>query len=54
MLQATKAFFLNDSGATALEYALIASLIGVFCITIIQTVGTKASNTFNVIANTLQ
>lgn len=53
MMQAMKAFLLDDSGATALEYALIASLISVFCITIMQTVGGRANNTFNEIANVL-
>jgi len=53
MMQTMKAFRLDERGATAIEYALIASLISVFCIAVMQTVGTKASNTFNVIANTL-
>jgi len=54
MMARMKAFLRNDGGATAMEYALIASLISVFCIAVLQTVGTKASNTFNVIANTLR
>ena len=53
MMQAMKAFLLDEGGATALEYALIASLISVFCITIMQTVGSKASSTFNEIGNAL-
>lgn len=52
-MQAVKAFGRDDGGATAIEYALIASLISVFCIAVFQTVGGKASNTFNAIANTL-
>ncbi|HVP98914.1 MAG TPA: Flp family type IVb pilin [Roseiarcus sp.] len=51
--QAVQAFVRDEGGATAIEYALIASLISVFCITVFQTVGGKASNTFNAIANTL-
>lgn len=43
----------NKSGATAIEYALIASLIAVFIITAVQTVGTKVSTVFSEIGNTL-
>jgi len=53
VMQAVQAFVRDEGGATAIEYALIASLISVFCITVFQTVGGKASNTFNAIANTL-
>jgi pilus assembly protein Flp/PilA len=39
--------FANDeSGATAIEYGLIASLIAVAAITAMTTVGTKLSGTF--------
>ena len=34
-------FVSNDDGATAIEYALMASLIALFIITAVQTVGTK-------------
>ena len=47
--------FTNDeSGATAIEYALIASLIAVFIITAVQTVGTKVSTVFTEIGNALK
>jgi len=47
--------FINDeSGVTAIEYALIASLIAVFIITAVQTVGTKVSTVFNEIGTTLK
>ncbi|MGE0766510.1 MAG: Flp family type IVb pilin [Hyphomicrobiaceae bacterium] len=36
-----------DSGATAIEYGLIAGLIAVFCIAAITSVGTGIGNTFN-------
>ena len=46
--------FVNDTqGATAIEYALIASLIAVVIITAVQTVGTKVSNVFNEVGNGL-
>ena len=47
-------FLENESGATAIEYALIASLIAVFIITAVQTVGTKVSTVFNEIGTTLK
>jgi len=36
-----------ESGATAIEYGLIAALIGVVIITAVTSVGTEVSNTFN-------
>ena len=35
-----------ESGATAIEYGLIAALIGVFIITVVGQVGTAIKNTF--------
>jgi pilus assembly protein Flp/PilA len=49
-----KIFVDNDSGATAIEYALIASLIAVFIITAVQTVGTKVSTVFTEVGNALK
>jgi pilus assembly protein Flp/PilA len=47
--------FLGDgSGVTAIEYALIASLIAVFIIVAIQLVGTQVSTVFNEIGTTLK
>jgi pilus assembly protein Flp/PilA len=47
--------FLNDeSGVTAIEYALIASLIAVAIITAVGTVGTNVSSVFNEIGTTLK
>lgn len=46
--------FLNDeSGATAIEYGLIASLIAVAIITAASTLGNNISNTFNNVADHL-
>jgi len=42
-----------ESGATAIEYGLIASLIAVAIITAVTSVGTGVSNTFNTVANEL-
>ncbi|MBK9083601.1 MAG: Flp family type IVb pilin [Rhizobiales bacterium] len=40
------AFAKNESGATAIEYGLIAALVGVAIITAVTTLGTKLSGTF--------
>ena len=39
-------FFRDESGATAIEYGLIAALIAVVIITAVTAVGTQLSNTF--------
>jgi pilus assembly protein Flp/PilA len=54
MFKSVTKFIGNESGATAIEYALIASLIAVFIITAVQTVGTKVSTVFNEIGTTLK
>jgi pilus assembly protein Flp/PilA len=54
MFQSIKRFVADKSGVTAIEYALIASLIAVFIITAVQTVGTKVSTVFNEIGTTLK
>ena len=46
-------FVRNDSGATAIEYALITSLVAVVIIVAVQTVGTKVSHVFNEVGNAL-
>jgi pilus assembly protein Flp/PilA len=40
-------FLKDDSGATAIEYGLIAALIAVAIITALTTVGSKLGGTFN-------
>jgi len=46
-------FIRDDSGATAIEYGLIAGLIAVVVVTAITTLGTKLTNTFTNISNKL-
>jgi pilus assembly protein Flp/PilA len=41
-----KSFLQNESGATAIEYGLIAAGISVAIITVVQGLGTKLANTF--------
>ena len=46
-------FARNESGATAIEYGLIAGLIAVVIVTAVTTVGGKLTNTFTNIGNKL-
>jgi pilus assembly protein Flp/PilA len=47
-------FLSDESGVTAIEYALIASLIAVFIITAVTLVGNQVSTVFNEIGTTLK
>lgn len=47
-------FFRDEKGATAIEYALVASFIGLAVITAGDTLGTNVANVFNGISNYLQ
>jgi pilus assembly protein Flp/PilA len=43
----------NEDGATAIEYGLIAALIAVAAVTVLTTVGTRLTSTFQTVANKL-
>jgi pilus assembly protein Flp/PilA len=43
----------NESGVTAIEYALIASLIAVAGVTAMGTIGTSLTTTFSTVASSL-
>ena len=47
-------FAKDESGATAIEYGLIAALISVVIIGVLSTIGTSLSNKFQEIADQLQ
>ena len=47
-------FFWDESGATAIEYGLIAALISVVIITGVTAVGTKLSTTFTTLSTKLK
>jgi pilus assembly protein Flp/PilA len=47
-------FVRDESGATAIEYGLIAALIAVVVIGAVTTVGTKLSGTFNTVAGSVK
>ena len=46
-------FLKNEDGATAIEYGLIAALIGVAIITAVGLVGTNLNNTFTSVSSAL-
>ncbi|HEY5238790.1 MAG TPA: Flp family type IVb pilin [Rhizomicrobium sp.] len=46
-------FVRDESGATAIEYGLIATLIAVAIITVLTSVGSKLSTTFNSVQTSL-
>jgi pilus assembly protein Flp/PilA len=47
-------FVRDDSGATAIEYGLIAAGISVAIITVVQSLGTNLNTTFTSVANALR
>jgi pilus assembly protein Flp/PilA len=53
MKNLVKRFRSDDSGATAIEYGLIAAGIAVAIIAVVQTVGTNLVGTFTQVSNAL-
>jgi pilus assembly protein Flp/PilA len=47
-------FFANESGATAIEYGLIAALIAVVVIGAVTAVGTQLSTTFTNVSTSVK
>jgi pilus assembly protein Flp/PilA len=54
MTDRIKLFIASESGATAIEYALIASLIAIAIITALTNLGTRLSTTFREVASNLK
>ena len=46
-----KKFYKNNSGATAIEYGLIAALIAVVIIVAVSTIGTQLNTTYSTIGS---
>ena len=46
-------FLKDESGATAIEYGLIAAGIAVVIITVVKGIGTKLTSTFTTVKNAL-
>jgi pilus assembly protein Flp/PilA len=51
--QALVSFVKDESGPTAVEYAVMLALIIVVCITAVTTLGTNANNTFSYTATVI-
>jgi pilus assembly protein Flp/PilA len=49
-----KRFFRDESGATAIEYGLIAAGISVVIITVVGTIGTNLNTTFTTVGTGLK
>jgi pilus assembly protein Flp/PilA len=54
MIKSLKNFIANESGATAIEYALIASLIAVFIVGSLSALGTRLSAEFSEVSAALK
>ena len=52
-MKTLKRFAKDESGATAIEYGLIAAGISVAIITVVQGLGTKLTATFTKVSNAL-
>ena len=51
---ALREFWNDQSGATAIEYALIASLIAIALVTILGSLGTRLSKEFSEVSSALK
>jgi len=49
-----KRFLSEEDGPTAVEYAIMLSLICVVCIVAVRSIGTSSSSTFNRVATAIQ
>jgi pilus assembly protein Flp/PilA len=54
MIKSLKEFVGNESGATAIEYALIASLIAVALVTVLTSLGQQVSTVFSEVSGVLK
>ncbi len=54
MLKSLKNLINDESGATAIEYGLIAALVSVAAIVALQTMGTSLNSIFTVVSTNLQ
>jgi pilus assembly protein Flp/PilA len=53
MLKQLRVLAQDESGATAIEYGLIAALIAVAAITAMQSLGNNLQGTFNAVSNNM-
>ena len=52
-VQKMQRFLVSEDGPTAVEYAVMLALIVIVCLTAISAIGTRASSTFQSVADTL-
>jgi pilus assembly protein Flp/PilA len=53
IVSAVKAFVADENGVTAIEYGLIAALVGVAIVGAVTLLGTEISKTFNTVVDKL-
>jgi pilus assembly protein Flp/PilA len=53
-MRSLKTFVADDAGATAIEYALIASLLAITLVTVLSNLGTQLSAEFSEISSALK
>jgi pilus assembly protein Flp/PilA len=53
MFETIKSFLTDESGATAIEYGLIAALVSVAAIAALQALGNSLDNLFTEVSNSL-
>jgi pilus assembly protein Flp/PilA len=54
MLERLKSFARDRSGATAIEYALLASMLAVMLITVLTSLGSRLSGEFSQVSGALK
>jgi pilus assembly protein Flp/PilA len=54
IVSAVKAFVADENGVTAIEYGLIAALVGVAIVVAVKALGTEISTTFNTVVDSLK
>jgi len=54
VFKSIRRFVAGEAGVTAIEYALIASLIAVFIVTAVQTVGAKVNTVLSEVGDNLK
>ena len=53
VLKKLRSFLLSEDGPTAVEYAVMLSLIIVVCLTAVTSIGSKAESVFSKVANSI-
>ena len=54
IVSAVKAFVADENGVTAIEYGLLAALVGVAIVVAVKAMGTEISATFDTVVNALK